>query len=240
MQNYGGFSRDHAEGFVFSVSDSDKEMPECPVGETECPRLNELEEARVEAAELAGLVHTDSLTGLFNYRHFELILGQELERTRRDGRSTALVMLDLDHFKRINDHWGHEAGNQVLQQCAEQIRNQLRKVDVACRYGGEEFALILPSTSLARAVSAARRIREGIAGMEIMYREEGIRVTASLGVDVYTKRDRLPLAAFVERADGFLYRAKEQGRNLVCHPDFDLYRPPGQVGRVEKEELFKS
>jgi len=211
----------------------------CPVGETDCPRIGELLGARAEAAELAELVHTDALTGLFNYRHFVLAMEQEQERTRRSGQPTSLVMVDLDHFKKINDQRGHESGNRVLHHCGELIAGLVRRIDLPCRYGGEEFALILPGTPLPQAVNAAERLRVAIEQSSLEFDGCQLRVTASMGVDVFVKGDRLSMKAFVERADGFLFQAKAQGRNRVCHPDFALYRPSSQVGKEEKEALFK-
>jgi diguanylate cyclase (GGDEF)-like protein len=217
----------------------DKENPQCPIGEPACPRLGELTAYRAEAAELLQKVHTDSLTGLYNYRHFQLMLERELERTRRTDQPTALVMVDLDHFKQINDRWGHEVGNRILRHCAGLLVGGLRKIDVACRYGGEEFALILPGTPLPRAVNAADRLRLALVGTALQTADGALTVTASMGVDVYAKDEEGGAAEFVQRTDAQLYQAKEQGRNRVCHRPFDLTRPRGQVGREEKEALTK-
>ena len=216
-----------------------KEQPVCPLGEAGCPRLGELTVYREEALALARKVHTDGLTGLFNFRHFQLMLEQELERTRRTGQPTSLVMVDLDHFKQINDQWGHQAGNQVLQHCARLMAGKLRKIDIACRYGGEEFALILPGTPIPRAVNAANRLRLALANEPLQTESGLLTITASMGVDVYAKGDEMTAADFVRRADSQLYQAKEQGRNRVCHLPFELARPKGQVGRDEKEALSK-
>jgi diguanylate cyclase (GGDEF)-like protein len=218
---------------------SDNETRICPVGEADCPRLDELAYARSRMEMLAEQVHTDALTGLYNYRHFSRMMEQEWERTRRSGQPAALVMVDLDHFKRINDQWGHETGNRVLRHCARLIAGMLRKIDVPCRYGGEEFALILPATPLPRAVSAANRLRTAIAGTPLELDSVTISATASMGVNVYRKGDTLEMDAFIEQTDSFLYQAKKEGRNRVCHPDFKLFRPETQVGREEKEDLFR-
>ena len=222
-----------------NMPSQDKEKPDCPVGEAWCPRLGELTATLARADELSQQVHTDGLTGLFNYRHFQLMLERELERTRRTGQPLSLVMVDLDHFKRINDRWGHETGNRVLQHCAGVMAKALRKIDIACRYGGEEFALMLPGTPLPRAVNAANRLRLAIAETPLQQPEGPLFVTASMGAEVFQKGDETAPAEFVERADAQLYQAKAQGRNRVCHQPFDLSRPRGQVGRDEKEALFK-
>jgi diguanylate cyclase (GGDEF)-like protein len=212
----------------------------CPVGETECERLDELQQAHEQITELSRQVHVDSLTGLFNYRHFLVITEQELERTRRTGRPTALIMVDLDHFKQVNDEWGHEAGNEALKQCAALMRQVLRKVDIPCRYGGEEFALLLPATELAHAVAVANRLRQAIAAAPVAFSGISFPLTASMGVEVCGKGDDMTPGELVERADELLYQAKLGGRNRVCHREYDLLKPRGQVSRDEKDELMKS
>ncbi|MET0024812.1 MAG: GGDEF domain-containing protein [Sedimenticola sp.] len=212
--------------------------PECPVGEKVCGHLDELSDLRSRIDELSELVHTDTLTGLFNFRHFSMALEQEFERTRRTGHPTSLVMLDLDHFKSVNDTWGHEAGNHVLRQTAEIIIQLLRRVDIPCRYGGEEFALIFPGTPLGRAVQAAERIRQALEETPVELEEGPLSVTASLGVNVFQRHSSYSVGQFVKETDELLYRAKREGRNRVCHPDFEAARPKGQVGREEKDALF--
>lgn len=218
--------------------DKDNNKPECPVGEAECDRINELVASREEIEVLSQLVHKDNLTGLFNFRHFELVLGQELERTHRTGQPTALIMLDLDHFKQVNDEWGHEVGNQVLRHVSSIMTQVLRRIDIPCRYGGEEFALLLPSTPLPRAVQAAERVRQAIEDSPVELGDEQITVTASLGVGIYVRNAKLTADTFVRQVDGQLYRAKEEGRNRVAHEDLEQYKPKGQVGREEKALLF--
>ncbi|MCB1829071.1 MAG: GGDEF domain-containing protein [Chromatiaceae bacterium] len=221
------------------MSPGDKESERCPIGEASCVRLDELHQARMQISELSEQVHVDSLTGLYNYRHFLQLAEQELERTRRNSQPTALIMVDLDHFKRVNDDWGHEAGNQTLRRCASLIKNELRKIDIPCRYGGEEFALLLPATELPHAVAVANRLRLVIQQSPIEFGDQRFSVTASMGVDVSRKGEDLTPGEFVERADAFLYQAKIGGRNRVCHPDYAAVRPKGQVGREEKDELLR-
>jgi len=212
---------------------------ECPVGETACRFLDEVGTLRDRVAELAELVHTDTLTGLFNYRHFVLALEREMERTERTGQPTSLIMLDLDHFKGVNDTWGHEAGNRVLQHLAHLLHQLLRRIDVACRYGGEEFAVILPATPLARAVRVAERLRLALASAPIMEGDEALRVTMSLGVGVHLRNSGLNPKRFIEQVDKYLYEAKQLGRNRVAHPGLEAGRPKGQVGPDEKAALFE-
>jgi len=218
--------------------EKDNNKLECPVGEAKCDRIDELLASQTEIEELSQLVHKDNLTGLFNFRHFELVLGQELERTQRTGQPTALIMLDLDHFKQVNDEWGHEGGNQVLRQVADTVTQVLRRIDIPCRYGGEEFALLLPSTPLPRAVQAAERLRQAIEEAVVEFDGKQIPVTASLGVGIYVRNANLTGENFVRQVDKQLYKAKEEGRNRVSHEDLEQFRPKGQVGQDEKALLF--
>lgn len=217
----------------------DNEPERCPIGETSCVRLDELRQARTRLTDLSEKVQVDSLTGLYNYRHFLQLAEQELERTRRNGHPTALILVDLDHFKRVNDDWGHEAGNLTLRRCASLLKNELRKIDIPCRYGGEEFALLLPATELPHAVAVANRLRLVIRRLQLESGSQQFSVTASMGVAVSRKGEELTPGQFVERADAFLYQAKFEGRDRVCHPDYAVIRPKGQVGKDEKDELLK-
>jgi diguanylate cyclase (GGDEF)-like protein len=216
----------------------DSKKPQCPVGECRCEHIDALIAMRRELEELAELVLTDPLTRLFNYRHFSQALEQERERTHRTGQPTALIMLDLDRFKEVNDVWGHEVGNQVLRHVAGLMVTLLRKIDIPCRYGGEEFALILPGTPLPRAVNAAGRLRTAIAASPVMVEGEPLFVTASMGVSVFLRNSHFSAAAFVQQVDSLLYQAKAEGRNRVAHPDLDSMKPKGQVGIEEKAALY--
>ncbi len=217
---------------------SDQEKPDCPIGERECPLVDDLVTLRHSNCELEQLVHTDTLTGLFNYRHFALVLEQELERTRRTGQPTSMILMDLDFFKRVNDTWGHESGNLVLRQSAELIKKTLRKIDVPCRYGGEEFVIILPGTNLPLAVSVANRLRNSIMTTPVNLGDEQIEYTASMGVDSYLMGEVVNAEEFVKRVDAQLYRAKDEGRNRVCHKPFDYLRPETEVSSDEKRALL--
>lgn len=221
------------------MSSSDQNRPDCPVGEHQCQIIDEMVELRQSSDELEKLVHTDTLTGLYNYRHFSLVLEQELERTRRTGQPTCMILLDLDHFKCVNDTWGHEAGNQVLRRCAALMKQTLRKIDIPCRYGGEEFAIILPGTHLPLAVSVANRLREDIMTAPVEVDDEVIEYTASMGVDTYVMGDVIGAEDFVKQVDEQLYRAKQEGRNRVCHRPFDHIRPDTEVSLDEKRALFE-
>ncbi|ASP38812.1 GGDEF domain-containing protein [Bacterioplanes sanyensis] len=193
--------------------------PVCPLGEAQCPVIDEVMQLRQQ-------VLTDPLTGLYNVRHFTAALEQELERTERTGIATALMMIDLDHFKRINDQWGHEVGNRVLRGTAACIRENTRRLDVQCRYGGEEFAVILPSTERRLAIQVAERVR--LALQDAMFyvdddSDQTIDVTASIGIAWHGMDQWHSQQSLVEEADQYLYQAKQQGRNRVCYADQDAH-----------------
>jgi two-component system cell cycle response regulator len=149
-------------------------------------------------------------------------------------------MLDADHFKRVNDDWGHETGNQALQLIANCIRHNVRKLDIACRYGGEEFAVILPSTDMGTAVMVAERIRTAIEEVVFTVGEEetkkSLPLTISLGLSYYSGNRDDSWHKLVERADTELYRAKQSGRNKVCHTVENINEQ--QVSEDEKTALY--
>lgn len=217
---------------------SDNVVPICPKQGDPCANKQELAQLKLEVERLSALARTDPLTGLFNFRHFTQALSNEMERTGRTGDSTVLIMLDLDFFKQVNDRWGHEAGNQALQFTAQSILSSIRKLDLACRYGGEEFAIILPATDLLTGVKVAERIRESIDNTPLLVEGKDIGLTASLGVAVFSGYSQELPEQMVERADQYLYRAKQAGRNRVCHEDIDIYKRDSSVSADEKAALF--
>lgn len=153
----------------------------------------------------------DGLTGLVNRRSAEELLDSEHARATRLGEPLSVLMIDLDHFKRINDGWGHACGDEVLKATARQLGDALRANDVCARYGGEEFLAILPTTGAAAALEVGERIRKRIASMEVACPCDSMRVTTSIGIA--TLKDAEPLMEMVARADAALYRAKSAGRN---------------------------
>ncbi len=212
------------------------QRPRCPSGDRDCTLYDELVELRESLAELSAQVRTDPLTGLANYRHFVQALEQEMERTRRSDQPTSLIMLDIDFFKKVNDDWGHEVGNQALIQIARLMQKTMRKLDIPCRYGGEEFAIILPNTLLAASIPVAERLRQTIADTPLQLGEQQLKLTASLGIDTFTSDQAASVEELVERADQYLYQAKQAGRNQVRHaslPTVDI------VSREEKDTLYK-
>lgn len=210
----------------------------CPVDERHCCWLDEISKLRQQVGELSELVLTDALTELFNFRHFRYVLQAEMDRSKRSGIPTSLVLIDLDHFKLINDTHGHEIGNIVLKQVATILLSEVRTTDVVCRYGGEEFAIIFPETHLNLAVKVADRIREKIAFTPVESTAGDINVTASMGASVYIKASILSIEEFIDSVDKFLYEAKQSGRNCICHIDYSDLRSVTEVGFDERAMLF--
>lgn len=186
-----------------------------------------LENARLHAKTL-NLATTDTLTGLANRRLFGERLNEEMQRSRRYSRSFSLLMLDIDHFKKVNDNYGHPAGDAVLKQLATILREQTREVDTVARYGGEEFVIVAPESDGNGAKVVGERIRKAIAGKAFILPDgREIGVTASIGIVSYPHCADDP-EAMIERADQSLYLAKRGGRNRVY-----LYR---ELLRAELEE----
>lgn len=165
--------------------------------------------------ELGEQVITDPLTRLNNRRYLWDFLGRDLIRARRAVLPVAAILFDIDYFKRFNDTWGHEAGDLILKSVADVIRQNVRGSDIACRYGGEEFIVILSEATRTVAIQRAETIRRDIERMELLFGEKPLdRVTASFGVALYpTHADNAE--ALVRAADDALYQAKESGRNRV-------------------------
>jgi two-component system cell cycle response regulator len=159
---------------------------------------------------------TDPLTGLFNRRYMETHVGTLVERSAARGKSLSLLILDIDYFKSINDNYGHDAGDDVLREFAERLRASIRGIDLACRYGGEEFVVVMPDTDLGVATLVAERIRRRIAGepFPIEKGARAIEVTISVGIAARVgPQDNA--SQMLKRADEALYRAKRDGRNRV-------------------------
>ena len=178
-------------------------------------------ENTINRARLLRSGFTDVLTGWNNRRYLSVRLGEELARVRRDGTRLVCLMLDIDHFKRVNDNWGHAAGDAVLKEIAQRIEAQVRASDVAARYGGEEFVVLLPDTHVAAGQKLAERLREagGTSPFDLPC-GESVAITASIGIagvspqpedkDLKTLGDSL-----IARADVALYAAKSAGRDQV-------------------------
>jgi two-component system, cell cycle response regulator len=164
---------------------------------------------------LLELSNTDHLTGLFNRRYMMDALEKEVQRSVRKGGQLALIMLDIDHFKSVNDTYGHLQGDIVLQRVATQLQKELRNYDCAARYGGEEFISILPDSSMKEALQVSERIRQSVQNLKFSGALSPLSVTASLGVACYPPSGVTSVDGFIKMADDALYRAKSNGRNRV-------------------------
>jgi diguanylate cyclase (GGDEF)-like protein len=166
-------------------------------------------------ATLQTLSVTDALTGVPNRRYWDLRLAEEIARAQRYRYPLAVLMVDIDHFKRVNDTYGHQVGDVALQQVASRLRSNLRRTDVLARYGGEEFGVLAPQTSLEAAKVLAERLRHAIASEPIWVNSDlSIPLTISVGVAVFPEHGQNE-SDLVAAADAALYRAKEEGRNCV-------------------------
>lgn len=169
---------------------------------------------------LQQLSRVDVLTGLFNRRHFQEYLQDLWQRAKHGGTEVAIIMMDVDHFKPYNDHYGHPAGDECLRQVAIVMQNSLRKPgDMVARYGGEEFIAVLPDTSLALALQAAERLRNAVEGMAMAHEASPTLPVVTVSLGVACCNAAMPGAtpdSLISRADRALYDAKHQGRNRVC------------------------
>ncbi|UVM51889.1 diguanylate cyclase [Pseudomonas sp. B21-015] len=165
-------------------------------------------------AQLQQLSSTDRLTGLYNRGHWEENLKVAYARHQRYGNATSLVMFDIDHFKRVNDTYGHQAGDKVIEQVARLVREHVRDTDVAGRYGGEEFAVVLSDTDKSGARDFAERLRKAIEELEVLHNGQSIRFTISLGV-ADLSQPSTNYTDLITWADHALYASKKVGRNRV-------------------------
>ncbi len=182
--------------------------------------------------ELRDRANKDLLTMLPNRPAITAALEQELARCHRDRRTVGVILLDIDHFKKINDTHGHFAGDGVLREAASRLRANMRTYDQVGRYGGEEFLVVLPNCDLEQATHQAERMRERLHASSMMVDGIEIRVSASFGVTVSDGSDRDP-AAFVRVADEALYRAKANGRNCVTCLDLGNSAVAQQLGETD-------
>ena len=164
---------------------------------------------------LETLSRTDPLTGLLNRRSLEDCLAEEYSRFTRHYTKFSVLLLDIDHFKSINDQYGHSTGDRVLKMLADSCTDNLRKHDVVARYGGEEFCVILPYTDGEQAAVLAEKLRTGISAKALKVGDSAVRVTASIGLSEVRATDKNP-GEILERADAALYQAMQTGRDRVC------------------------
>lgn len=174
------------------------------------------EENELEAEQkLLEMASYDALTKLYNRGVFNLEVQREFDRARRYGRELSLVMLDIDHFKKFNDTYGHQAGDFVLQKVAGMIADSVRANDIGARYGGEEFAIILPETNLEGATIQAERLRQTVAESKMSFEGQELAITISMGV-TGVEQEMRQVDQMIKAADQALYQAKAHGRNCSC------------------------
>ena len=167
---------------------------------------------------LRELARTDSLTELLNRRAFIAVGEKEFLRGKRFGPNAALLLLDIDHFKQVNDCYGHEAGDRALASFATILKKMSRAIDVPARFGGEEFVVLLVNTDLSGAMEMAERIREAVSQIVVTYNGGEFGFTVSIGVTAFENEDE-NFSEVIRRADHGMYQAKEMGRNRVIMVD---------------------
>jgi len=178
----------------------------------------QLDEINALQRQLSDQANRDALTGLYNRRYLDSTLERELARCQREGLPLSLMLIDLDHFKRINDTYGHQAGDEVLKQLADMLSAQARSADVVCRFGGEEFLLLLPNMPQAVALERAEQWRRDFAANTIVFGEFRMQAKLSIGLASYPGHGTSP-QALIRSADRALYRAKTEGRNRIVVAD---------------------
>jgi diguanylate cyclase (GGDEF)-like protein len=219
---------------AFTLGASEHVHRGAPIGEL-LARVDQVLRRSRQRRMLKALAQTDGLTGLANFRAFSLRLEEEFKRSQRYHHPMAVVMLDLDHLKELNDRHGHEAGNRALLAFVRHLRTNLREVDFAARYGGDEFVVILPHQSAAEAAIFAERVRAGLSAVHVPLRDDSdleAKLTISIGVADHTPAQPCVSAPdLLDAADAALYRAKSAGRNrlVVWSPERPVTLPAARV-----------
>mgnify|MGYP001407198051 CR=1 FL=1 len=187
-------------------------------------RWQRMLDLRKSKEQLQKMALSDALTGLGNRATFDMSIKQEVARTQRSGTPVSLLMIDLDHFKRVNDSYGHQTGDIVLKNIAQAIHRSSRDSDICCRYGGEEFAIILPDTDSDNAQVLADRIHKQVARSARMLQLSELQITVSIGISSTDLRGVAHPRRLIDEADRALYKAKESGRNRteIWHQKLNL------------------
>jgi diguanylate cyclase (GGDEF)-like protein len=199
--------------------------------------LEKIRDLRRENMRLRSLALIDNHTGLGNKRFFWMQLETEMARTKRTGLSCTLMMIDLDNFKHLNDEFGHLEGDRLLEAFGKVMRENSRSTDLPCRYGGDEFALIMPATTVAHALKTAERLKKVLAGMP---QKGDPPVSLSIGISEYTPLSHYSMREFVRAADEALYQAKKEGKDRIT-VDRNLKKTTfeeNEVSSDEKDALF--
>jgi diguanylate cyclase (GGDEF)-like protein len=199
-------------------------------------RLLKLEK---EVHHLKSLSVTDELTGLYNKRFFNKQMKIEISRTKRSGQSFCLMFIDLDNFKSVNDTLGHTKGDEFLVRLCHLMSRKIRPTDFACRYGGDEFTIIMPETSLLDGISIAQRWHKLIGHVA---EEMKVDVSSSIGIDEFDANCQLSVEDFINRVDQELYNAKKTGKDKVSYPGLVRIRPTDarSVTPAEKDALYQA
>jgi diguanylate cyclase len=192
------------------------------------------EELRTQHSE----ARTDSLTKLANRRAFDDAVEKAMNRFNKEGKPLSLMLFDVDHFKKFNDTYGHQAGDEVLRQVANTLSKTAKTSDLACRYGGEEFGLVMPNTTITQARVAAERIREAIQATKVNFDGKSLSVTASMGVAEVLKGD--DSVRLIRRSDEAIYCAKGAGRNCGYWHDGEVCLPMNDPGEAKAAKVSAS
>jgi two-component system, cell cycle response regulator len=220
------------------VEEKNGDVEICPADMDGCRIYQDYLRLKKEHQRLQKLSIKDDLTGYFNYAFLMTTLSNEMERTRRSGLSCAIIMADIDYFKITNDKFGHEAGNLALKKVSRLWKQNIRKVDFACRYGGEEFLFILPNEKLTQAIHMAERLRIKLETFPLRLKEKTVFLTASFGVHEYNGLSHHTPTEFIEKADRFLYKAKQSGRNCVLPEVPPAPSASRQISAAERMVLY--
>ena len=183
---------------------------------TQLKRHRYTERLRDNVQQSMEMAVTDPLTGLYNRRYMETHLGTLIDQAANRGKSISLLVIDIDYFKAVNDTHGHDVGDHVLQEFATRVSSNIRSIDMACRYGGEEFVLVMPDTDMTLAYRIGERLRQVVASVpfDVSVSKGPLDITISIGIATMQGPDDTP-EAVLKRADQALYRAKRDGRNRV-------------------------